>query len=34
MQIFYEDPRALVISIHQDNNYPIGSGEKVPGVHI
>lgn len=24
---FIDDPRALTISIHQDNNYPLGSGE-------
>lgn len=24
--IFYDDPRVLTISVHQDSNYPVGSG--------
>lgn len=28
---FYDDDRVLFISIHQDSNYPIGSGEQDAG---
>jgi hypothetical protein len=26
-EIFWDDPRVLLVSLHQDNNYPLDSGE-------